>query len=88
MFFDELQRQYKGYTISGSAESVHNDSGLYFAHASVLLTLPHMVCVEAYRDQDHLFRFDDEDEARVVGLFLAELAVDHFVPPPAYYLTR
>jgi hypothetical protein len=37
-----------------------------------------MVCVEAYRDQDHLFRFDDEDEARLVGLFLAELAVDHF----------
>ena len=23
----------------------------------------------------------------MVGLFLAELAVDHFVPPPAYYLT-
>ena len=44
----------------------------------MLLTLPNMVCVEAYRDQDHLFRFDDEDEARLVGLFLAELAVDHF----------
>ena len=28
-----------------------------------------------------------DDEARVVGLFLAELAVDHFVPPPAHYLT-
>ena len=53
----------------------------------MLLTLPNMVCVEAYRDQDHLFIFDDEDEARLVGLFLAELAVDHFVPPPAYYLT-
>ena len=46
-----------------------------------------MTCVQAYRDQDQLFIFDDEDEAQLVGLFLAELAVDHFVPPPAYYLT-
>ena len=42
MFGDDLQQQYKGYTICGSAEPVHNDSGLYFAHASVLLTLPNM----------------------------------------------
>jgi hypothetical protein len=87
MFGDSLQQQYKGYTIHGSAESVHNDSGLYFAHASVLLTLPNMVCVQAYRDQDPALIFDNEDEAQIVGLFLAELAVDHFVPPPAYYLT-
>ena len=87
MFGDELNQQYKGYTISGSAESVHNDSGLYFAHASVLLTLPNMVCVQAYRDHDPAFIFDNEDEAQIVGLFLAELAVDHFVPPPAYFLT-
>ena len=67
------------YTIHGSAESVHNDSGLYFAHASVLLTRPDMVCIQAYRDQDQTFVFDNEDEAQIVGLFLAELAVDHFV---------
>jgi hypothetical protein len=84
---DRLQQQYKGYTICGSRRPVHNDRGGYFAHASVLLIKPNMVCVQAYRDEDHLFRFDDEDEARLVGLFLAELAVDHFVPPPAYYLT-
>jgi hypothetical protein len=86
MFGDSLRQQYRGYTICGSAESVHNDSGLYFAHASVLLTMPNMVCVQAYRDKDQTLVFDDEDEARIVGLFLAELAVDHFVPPPAYYL--
>jgi len=84
---DRLQQQYKGYTICGSRRPVHNDRGGYFAHASVLLIKPNMACVQAYRDEDHLFRFDDEDEARLVGLFLAELAVDHFVPPPAYYLT-
>jgi hypothetical protein len=58
---------------------VHNDSGLYFAHASVLLTRPDMVCIQAYQDQDQTFVFDNEDEAQIVGLFLAELAVDHFV---------
>ena len=87
MFGDELQQQYKGYTICGSAESVHNDSGLYFAHASVLLIRPNNVCVEVNRYQDQLFVFDDEALAQQVGLFLAEIAVDHFVPPPAYYLT-
>src|SRR5678816_1093658 len=87
MFGDSLQRRYKGYTICGSAESVHNDSGLYFAHASVLLIQPNMVCVEAYRYHDQLFIYDDEELSRQVGIFLAELAVDHFVPPPAYYLT-
>jgi len=46
-----------------------------------------MVCVQAYRDQDSAFIFDNEDEAQIVELFLAELAVGHFVPPPAYFLT-
>ena len=76
-FGDQLEQQYKGYTICGSAESVHNGSGRYFAHASVLLIRPDNTCVQAYRDDDHLFTFDDEDEAQIVGLFLAELAVDH-----------
>jgi len=83
-FGDELNQQYKGYTIAGSAESVHNGSGRYFAHASVLLIRPDKTCVQVYRDDNHLFTFDNEDEAQLVGLFLAELAVDHFTPPPAY----
>ena len=37
--------------------------------------------------RNKLFVYDDEDMAQQVGLFLAELAVDHFVPPPVYYLT-
>ena len=87
MYGDHLQQQYKGYTICGSAESVHNDSGLYFAHASVLLIRPDNTCVVADSYQDQLFIFADEPLAQQVGLFLAELAVDHFVPPPAYFLT-
>ena len=61
MFGDELQRQYKGYTICGSAEPVHNDSGLYFAHASVLLIRPDNVCIEVDRYQDHLLTYDEAD---------------------------
>jgi hypothetical protein len=53
----------------------------------VLLIRPNNVCVEVNRYQDQLFVFDDEALAQQVGLFLAEIAVDHFVPPPAYYLT-
>jgi hypothetical protein len=85
-FGDELNQQYKGYTICGRAQAVHIGRGRYCAHASVLLTRP-KVCVEVYRDYDRFLNFDNEDEAQIVGLFLAELAVDHFVPPPAYYLT-
>jgi len=53
----------------------------------VLLTLPNMVCIQAYRDQAQAFVFDNEDKAQIVGLFLAEVAVDHFLPWPAYYVT-
>jgi len=48
----------QSYTICGSAESVHNDSGLY-AHASLLLTQPNMVCCRSLplsRPTLHLWR--------------------------------
>ena len=77
MFGDELQQQYREYTICGSAESVHNDSGLYFTHASVMINTPSNTCIQVDRYQDKLFVYDDEDLAQQVGLFLAELAVDH-----------
>jgi hypothetical protein len=72
-FGDELNQQYKGYTICGRAQAVHIGRGRYCAHASVLLTRP-KVCVEVYRDYDRFLNFDNEDEAQIVGLFLAELA--------------
>jgi hypothetical protein len=52
MFGDELNQQYKRYTISGSAESVHNDSGTYFAHASVLLIRPDNICIKVWKKMD------------------------------------
>lgn len=33
-----------------------------------------------------LLTYDDENLARWFGIFLAELAVDHCLPPPVYYL--
>jgi len=82
----ELTRDYKGFTICGGATPVHNDIGRSFAVGSVLLVRTDNRVLQVDRFYDPLLVYEDEDQARWFGIFLAELAVDHCVPPPAYYL--
>ena len=81
-----MEQNYKGFTICGAAAPVHNDIGLSFAVGSVLLLLPDNCVLLVLRFYDPLITCDDEDLAKWFGIFLAELAVDHCLPPPAYYL--
>jgi len=39
-----------------------------------------------YRFQDRLLACDEEDLSKWFGLFLAQIAVDHCLPKPWYYL--
>ena len=82
-----LERSYKGYRISGSAETFHRKSGQWYSVASVtLLTLQHSL-TQVYRYEDRKITGDDEQLAAWFGLAMTEIAVDHFGPPPAHYLT-
>ena len=51
-----------------------------------LFTLQHSL-TQIYHYGDREIISDDEQLAGWFGLALAEIAVDHFVAPPAYYLT-
>ena len=82
-----LERSYKGYRISGSAESFYGKSGQWYSIATVTLLTPKQSLTQVYHYEDRKITGDDEQLAAWFGLALAESAVDHFVPPPAYYLT-
>jgi hypothetical protein len=82
----ELTQSYRGYTICGAATPVDNYVPRYFAEGKVLLLRPDQVLLEVFRFYDRLLTYDDPDLARCFGIFLAELAVDHCVPRPWYYL--
>ena len=47
---------------------------------------PDNVGIEVERFHDPLLTYEDEDLARLFGLFVAELAVDNWLPNPWYYL--
>ena len=36
---------------------------------------------------DKLLTYEDEDTAKYIGLWLAEISVDNFLPPIEYYVT-
>lgn len=82
-----LERSYGGYHIHGSAQSIFGESGQWYAVATVTLLTPKHTVVQVYRFQDSEALVECSELAAWFGLWLAELAVDHFVPAPAYYLT-
>ena len=81
-----LERSYKGYTISGNSDRVFGYDKKWYAMASVWLRRPDNVGIQAERFQDPLLIYEDEDLARIFGLFVAELAVDNWLPNPWFYL--
>ena len=81
-----LERSYKGYTISGGADRVYGYAKEWQAAARVWVRCPDNVSIEVERFYDPLLSYEDEDLARLFGLFVAELAVDNWLPDPWYYL--
>ena len=81
-----LERSYKGYTISGSADRVFGYDKKWYAAARVTLMCPDNVGIEVEHFHDPLLTYEDDDLARLFGLFVAEIAVDNWLPNPWYYI--
>jgi hypothetical protein len=82
-----IEQQYKGYRLSGDAEPVSNYAQNWYATGRVLVDRPDKSCVVADCFNDKLFTHEDEDTAKCIGLWLAEISVDNFLPPVQFYLT-
>ena len=74
-----LERSYKGYTISGGADRVFGYDKQWYAGARVSLLCPDNVGIEVERFHDPLLVYEDQDLARLFGLFVAEIAVDNWL---------
>ena len=75
-----LKKNYKGFTVCGSAEPVHHSHNHWFATARVLLIKPNNTCLEVDRFQDKLLTYADEDLAKWFGFGLAKITVDECLP--------
>jgi hypothetical protein len=84
---ESIERPYKGYVIRGRAHAVDNYYNFWSAVGHVLLYPTDNSVLWAETVQDPLLQYPDPSLAAWFGLGLAEIAVDHTVPPPVYYLT-
>jgi hypothetical protein len=81
---------YKGYFIDGDAHpaylgySLHRQS--WYPTVQVLLIRPDNTVLQVERHTESTVSCDDEELTKHFALFLGELAVDYFLPPPAYFL--
>jgi hypothetical protein len=84
---ESLERPYRGYVVEGSAESLGPNCNLWVAIGRVLLKKPNssVLMVDRYRNPS--LAYEDGALAAWFGLGIAEISVDQFLPPPAYYLT-
>ena len=82
-----IERRYKGFRIYGDARSVHNESPRWFAVGQVFVDMPNGSLYGVENFSDPSLAYEDEELAAWFGLGLAEIVVDHLVPPAEYYLT-
>jgi hypothetical protein len=82
-----IEQQYKGYRLSGDADPVSNHAPNWYAIRRVWLDRSDNSTIMADCFNDQLLTYEDEDTAKCVGLWLAEISVDNFLTPIEYYLT-
>ena len=87
MAWSSIEQTYKGYRLSGDAELVSNYAQNWYATGRVWVHRSDNSCVMADCFNDRLLTDEDEDTAKCIGLWLAEISVDNFLPPIEYYLT-
>ena len=83
----QLARSYRGFRIEGGAQSVYGESGAWHAVATVTLLTPQHTLIQVYRYENYESTDADAGLAAWFGLFLAQIAVDHFIPSTDYFLT-
>ena len=82
-----IEQQYKGYRLSGDAELVSNYAQNWYATGRVWVDRSDNSCIMADCFNDRLLTYEDKETAKCIGLWLAEISVDNFLPPVEYYLT-
>jgi hypothetical protein len=83
---ESLERPYKGYRIEGGAQSQGPNSNLWLSVATVLLKKPDGTLLQVDQYRDPLLAYESGDLAAWFGLGVAEILVDHCLPPSAHYL--
>ena len=81
-----LEVPYKGYVTQGSAGPCGPGSHGWLTTATILLHKPDQTVLQVDEFQHSLLRYDDGDVAAWFGLGIAEIMVDAYLPPAAYYL--
>lgn len=88
--WSSIGEPYKDYLISGDAQTLNIGYSLHrrtwHPAYQVILVMPNNTCLEVERHTETKISCDDEELTKHFALFLTELAVDHSLPPPAYYL--
>jgi hypothetical protein len=82
-----IHRAYNGYIVEGSAQPLGPHSDLWIAVATVLLKKPEGSVLQIEHYQNPTLGYENGDLAAWFGLGIAEISVDHCLPPPSYYLT-
>ena len=82
-----IEQHYKDYRLSGDADLVSHHAPNWYAIGRVWVNRSDNSCIMADCFNDKLLTYEDEDTAKYIGLWLAEISVDNFLSPIEYYVT-
>jgi hypothetical protein len=82
-----IEQHYKGYRLSGDADPVSNYAPNWYATGRVWVDRSDNSTILSDCFNDQLLTYEDEATAKYIGLWLAEISVDNFLPPVEFYLT-
>lgn len=85
MYSKPIEIPYNGFRISGTAQPVAMGDNRWFAVGEVLLDKRDHSVLLVDRFLDSNLTYDDEVLCKWFGLGIAEITVDHFLPPVEYF---
>jgi hypothetical protein len=85
MYSKPIEAEYNGFRIAGAALAVGMGNNRWFAVGEVLLDKHDHSVLLVDRFLDSNLTYDDEVLCKWFGLGVAEIAVDHFLPPADYF---
>jgi hypothetical protein len=88
MYSAPIEMHYNGFRISGDAQPVAMGDKRWFAVGEVLLAKPDRSVLLVDRFLDDNLIYDDEVLSKWFGLGMAEIMVDHCLPPAEYFFLQ
>ena len=81
-----IHRAYNGYIVEGSAQPLGPHSDLWIAVGTILLKKPEGSVLQVEHYQSPTLAYENGDLAAWFGLGIAEISVDHCLPPASFHL--